>query len=164
MGKLSFLKIKILKILLQKSNCYGTIITVSTQLTVRCLKMNIQINNSSDDPIYLQIKNQIKSQIISGDLQVGDKLPSIRFMAKELRISMITAKRAFDELEAEGFIDSVQGKGNFVARQNKELIREEYLKKIEEKIQDIIEFSDIIGLSNKEIMQMIKSFLEGSYE
>ena len=85
-------------------------------------------------------------------------------MAKELRISMITAKRAFDELEAEGFIDSVQGKGNFVARQNKELIREEYLKKIEEKIQDIIEFSDIIGLSNKEIMQMIKSFLEGSYE
>ena len=126
--------------------------------------MNIQINNSSDDPIYLQIKNQIKSQIISGDLQVGDKLPSIRFMAKELRISMITAKRAFDELEAEGFIDSVQGKGNFVARQNKELIREEYLKKIEEKIQDIIELSDIIGLSNKEIMQMIKSFLEGSYE
>ena len=126
--------------------------------------MNIQINNSSDDPIYLQIKNQIKSQIISGDLQVGDKLPSIRFMAKELRISMITAKRAFDELEAEGFIDSVQGKGNFVARQNKELIREEYLKKIEEKIQDIIEFSDIIGLSKKEIMQMIKSFLEGSYE
>lgn len=77
---------------------------------------------------------------------------------------MITAKRAFDELEAEGFIDSVQGKGNFVARQNKELIREEYLKKIEERIQDIIEFSDIIGLSNKEIMQMIKSFLEGSYE
>lgn len=126
--------------------------------------MNIQINNSSNDPIYLQIKNQIKSQIISGDLQVGDKLPSIRFMAKELRISMITAKRAFDELEAEGFIDSVQGKGNFVARQNKELIREEYLKKIEEKIQDIIEFSDIIGLSNSEIMQMIKSFLEGSYE
>ncbi len=126
--------------------------------------MNIQINNSSNDPIYLQIKNQIKSQIISGDLQVGDKLPSIRFMAKELRISMITAKRAFDELEAEGFIDSVQGKGNFVARQNKELIREEYLKKIEERIQDIIEFSDIIGLSNREIMQMIKSFLEGSYE
>lgn len=126
--------------------------------------MNIQINNSSNDPIYLQIKNQIKSQIISGDLQVGDKLPSIRFMAKELRISMITAKRAFDELEAEGFIDSVQGKGNFVARQNKELIREEYLKKIEERIQDIIEFSNIIGLSNKEIMQMIKSFLEGSYE
>ena len=157
-------KMQKIKFLLQKPNCYGIIITVSTQLTVRCLKMNIQINNSSNDPIYLQIKNQIKSQIISGDLQVGDKLPSIRFMAKELRISMITAKRAFDELEAEGFINSVQGKGNFVARQNKELIREEYLKKIEERIQDIIEFSDIIGLSNKEIIQMIKSFLEGSYE
>lgn len=92
--------------------------------------MNIQINNSSDDPIYLQIKNQIKVQIISGDLKVGEQLPSIRFLAKELRISMLTAKRAYDELELDGFINSVQGKGNFVAAQNKELIREEYLKKL----------------------------------
>jgi len=126
--------------------------------------MNIQINNSSDDPIYLQIKNQIKSQIISGDLQVGDKLPSIRFMAKELRISMITAKRAFDELEAEGFIDSVQGKGNFVARQNKELIREEYLKRIESKLQEVVELSEIAGVSNDELVQMLRSYVEGKYE
>lgn len=126
--------------------------------------MNIQINNSNDDPIYLQIKNQIKAQIISGDLKVGQQLPSIRFLAKELRISMVTAKRAFDELELDGFINSVQGKGNFVASQNKELIREEYLKKIEGKIEEIIELSQISGLSNDELLQMLKTFMEGEYE
>lgn len=126
--------------------------------------MNIQINNSSDDPIYLQIKNQIKVQIISGDLKVGEQLPSIRFLAKELRISMLTAKRAYDELELDGFINSVQGKGNFVAAQNKELIREEYLKKIEEKLQEIVELSEIARITNDELVQMIKSYVEGKYE
>lgn len=126
--------------------------------------MNIQINNSIDDPIYLQIKNQIKVQIISGDLKVGEQLPSIRFLAKELRISMLTAKRAYDELELDGFINSVQGKGNFVAAQNKELIREEYLKKIEEKLQEIVELSEIAGITNDELVQMLKSYVEGKYE
>ena len=126
--------------------------------------MNIQINNSSDDPIYLQIKNQIKIQIISGDLKVGEQLPSIRFLAKELRISMLTAKRAYDELELDGFINSVQGKGNFVAAQNKELIREEYLKKIEEKLQEIVELSEIARITNDELVQMLKSYVEGKYE
>ncbi|MBF1306859.1 MAG: GntR family transcriptional regulator [Parvimonas micra] len=126
--------------------------------------MNIQINNSSDDPIYLQIKNQIKVQIISGDLKVGEQLPSIRFLAKELRISMLTAKRAYDELELDGFINSVQGKGNFVAAQNKELIREEYLKKIEEKLQEIVELSEIAKITNDELVQMLKSYVEGKYE
>lgn len=126
--------------------------------------MNIQINNSSDDPIYLQIKNQIKTQIISGDLKVGELLPSIRFLAKELRISMLTAKRAYDELELDGFINSVQGKGNFVAAQNKELIREEYLKKIEEKLQEIVELSKIARITNDELVQMLKSYVEGKYE
>lgn len=126
--------------------------------------MNIQINNSSDAPIYLQIKNQIKVQIISGDLKVGEQLPSIRFLAKELRISMLTAKRAYDELELDGFINSVQGKGNFVAAQNKELIREEYLKKIEEKLQEIVELSEIARITNDELVQMLKSYVEGKYE
>lgn len=126
--------------------------------------MNIQINNSSDDPIYLQIKNQIKVQIISGDLKIGEQLPSIRFLAKELRISMLTAKRAYDELELDGFINSVQGKGNFVAAQNKELIREEYLKKIEEKLQEIVELSEIARITNDELVQMLKSYVEGKYE
>lgn len=126
--------------------------------------MNIQINNSSDDPIYLQIKNRIKAQIISGDLKVGEQLPSIRFLAKELRVSMLTAKRAFDELELDGFINSVQGKGNFVAAQNKELIREEYLKKIESKLQEVVELSEIADVSSDELIEMLKSYVEGEYE
>lgn len=126
--------------------------------------MNIQINNSSDDPIYLQIKNQIKAQIISGELKVGEQLPSIRFLAKELRVSMITAKRAFDELELDGFINSVQGKGNFVAAQNRELIREEYLKRIESKLQEVVGLSEIAGISNDELVQMLRSYVEGKYE
>lgn len=126
--------------------------------------MNIQINNSSDEPIYLQIKNQIKAQIISGDLKVGEQLPSIRFLAKEIRVSMLTAKRAFDELELDGFINSVQGKGNFVAAQNKELIREEYLKKIESKLQEVVELSEIADVSSDELIKMLKSCVEGEYE
>ena len=93
--------------------------------------MNIIIRNSSDMPIYEQIKEQLKKQIIEGKLKEGEQLPSIRYLAKELRISVITTKRAYDELEIEGFINSVQGKGSFVAIQNQDLIREEYLKKIE---------------------------------
>ena len=126
--------------------------------------MNIQINNSSDDPIYLQIKDQIKAQIISGDLKVGEQLPSIRFLAKELRVSMLTSKRAFDELELDGFINSVQGKGNFVAAQNKELIREEYLKRIESKLQEVVELSEIADVSSDELVEMLKSYVEGEYE
>ena len=126
--------------------------------------MNIQINNSSDEPIYLQIKNQIKAQIISGDLKVGEQLPSIRFLAKEIRVSMLTAKRAFDELELDGFINSVKGKGNFVAAQNKELIREEYLKKIESKLQEVVELSEIADVSSDELIKMLKSYVEGEYE
>ncbi|MDO5022714.1 MAG: GntR family transcriptional regulator [Eubacteriales bacterium] len=126
--------------------------------------MNIQINNSSDDPIYLQIKNQIKAQIMSGELKAHEQLPSIRFLAKELRVSMITAKRAFDELELDGFINSVQGKGNFVAAQNKELIREEYLKRIESKLQEVVELSEIAGVSIDELVLMLKSYVEGEYE
>lgn len=126
--------------------------------------MNIQINNSSADPIYLQIKNQIKAQIISGSLKTGEQLPSIRFMAKELRVSMITVKRAFDELELDGFINSVQGKGNFVAHQNKELIREEYLKRIESKLQEAVELGRIAGISDEELSIMLETYMEGEYE
>jgi len=125
--------------------------------------MNIQIINSNDEPIYLQIKNQIKSQIMSGELKEGEQLPSIRFLAKELRVSMITAKRAFDELELEGFINSMQGKGNFVAGQNKELVREEFLKRIEQKLEEITELSEISGITIEEIISMLKNIKEDSY-
>ena len=125
--------------------------------------MNIQIINSNNEPIYLQIKNQIKSQIMSGELKEGEQLPSIRFLAKELRVSMITAKRAFDELELEGFINSVQGKGNFVAGQNKELVREEFLKRMEQKLEEITELSEISRISIEEIISMLKNIKEDSY-
>ncbi len=81
--------------------------------------MNIQIKNASNEPIYLQIKKQLKDAIISGELEEDAQLPSIRFLAKELRVSVITTKRAYDELEREGFLHSVQGKGSFVAAQNR---------------------------------------------
>ena len=125
--------------------------------------MNIQIINSNNEPIYLQIKNQIKSQIMSGELKEGEQLPSIRFLAKELRVSMITAKRAFDELELEGFINSVQGKGNFVAGQNTELVREEFLKRMEQKLEEITELSEISGITIEEIISMLKNIKEDSY-
>ena len=125
--------------------------------------MNIQIINSNNEPIYLQIKNQIKSQIMSGELKEGEQLPSIRFLAKELRVSMITAKRAFDELELEGFINSVQGKGNFVAGQNKELVREEFLKRMEQKLEEITELSEISGITIEEIISMLKNIKEDPY-
>ena len=121
--------------------------------------MNIQIINSNNEPIYLQIKKQI----MSGELKEGEQLPSIRFLAKELRVSMITAKRAFDELELEGFINSVQGKGNFVAGQNKELVREEFLKRMEQKLEEITELSEISGITIEEIISMLKNIKEDSY-
>jgi len=96
--------------------------------------LDIILSNMSDRPIYEQIYNQIKNAIISGELKEGDMLPSIRALAKDLRISVITTKRAYDELERDGYIYTVAGKGCYVAKKNMELIREEYLKRIEEHI------------------------------
>ena len=101
--------------------------------------LNIIIRNSSDQPIYDQICTQIKNQIISGELNEGDTLPSMRLLAKELRISVITTKRAYEELEREGFIISVTGKGSFVARKNVDFIKEELLRKIETKMKEIVD-------------------------
>lgn len=117
--------------------------------------MDIQIRNSSDDPIYLQIKNQLKRAIITGGLAPGDQLPSIRLLAKELRVSVITTKRAYDELEKEGFINSVVGKGSFVAAQNSELLREEYLRKLEAALQDVLKYASLAQLGRAELIEMI---------
>lgn len=117
--------------------------------------MDIQIRNSSDDPIYLQIKNQLKRAIITGELAAGDQLPSIRLLAKELRVSVITTKRAYDELEKEGFTNSVVGKGSFVAAQNSELLREEYLRKLESALRDALKYAALAQLSRAELLEMI---------
>lgn len=122
--------------------------------------MRILISNSSNEPIYEQISSQIKAMIFKGDLKEGDMLPSIRGLAKDLQISVITTKRAYDELEREGFIESVQGKGSFVASQNKELMREMKLKIIEEKLQEVVKESNILGLSYSEVSEMLRILFE----
>ena len=122
--------------------------------------MDILIDNKSSAPIYDQIYSQIKSQIISEALKEHEMLPSIRGLAKDLRISFITTKRAYDELEKEGFINTIQAKGCFVAPKNTELIREENLKRIEEHIEQIIKLAETCNLSNEDIIDMVKFGLE----
>ena len=124
--------------------------------------MHILIDNKSGAPIYDQIYSQIKAQIISGELQENDLLPSIRGLAKDLRISFITTKRAYDELEQEGFLYTIPGKGSFVAPKNVELLREEHLKKIEDHIEQIKKLAVSCGLSREEILEMVRFSLEES--
>ena len=124
--------------------------------------MHVLIDNKSGAPIYDQIYSQIKAQIISGELQENDLLPSIRGLAKDLRISFITTKRAYDELEQEGFLYTIPGKGSFVAPKNVELLREEHLKKIEDHIEQIKKLAVSCGLSREEILEMVRFSLEES--
>lgn len=125
--------------------------------------MNIYIDNKSGTPIYDQIYSQIKNEILSGNLQEDDALPSIRNLAKDLRISVITTKRAYDELEKEGFIYTLPAKGCFVAPKNLELIREENLKKIEGCMDEIRKLAASCNLSKKDIIEMFYT-LEGDEE
>ena len=101
--------------------------------------MEIYLSNSGQEPIYAQITRQIKQQILSGQLHEGDALPSIRLLAKELRISVITTKRAYEDLEAEGFLVTQPGRGSFVAPQNPALLHEQHLKKVEDCLQGAVE-------------------------
>ena len=118
--------------------------------------MNIIISNSSQDPIYEQIVIQIKTSIMKDELSQGEALPSIRVLAKELRISVITTKRAYEELERDGFIETVPGKGSYVSGQNKDLIREKRLTSIEEKLTEVISESKLLNLSLEELQSMLK--------
>lgn len=118
--------------------------------------MNIIIRNANDQPIYEQIRTQIKSCILSGALSEGDALPSIRVLAKDLRISVITTKRAYDELEREGFIHTVAGKGCYVASRNSELIREANLRQIEEHMRAITRLALACRLTDGEIAEMFR--------
>jgi len=118
--------------------------------------LTVIIDNKSGAPIYDQIYSQIKNQIISGILKENDPLPSIRGLAKDLKISFITTKRAYDELEREGFIYTIQAKGCYVAPKNIELLREENLKKIEELIEEIVRLSAACNLTKKDIVNMLE--------
>lgn len=116
--------------------------------------MLIFIDNKSGTPIYDQIYTQLKGQIISGALKEDESLPSIRGLAKDLRISVITTKRAYDELEQEGFIYTLPGKGSFVAKRNVQLVREENLRQIEQAMQEIRHLACASGLTRAEILEM----------
>jgi len=122
--------------------------------------MNIIISNYSEQPIYEQITEQIKDHIIKGILREADLLPSIRNLARELKISVITTKRAYVELEKEGFITIVPGKGCYVATQNKELLRESRIRIVEDKLVEAVNAAKSIGLSFEELMEMLKLFYE----
>ena len=122
--------------------------------------MQIYLSNSGQEPIYAQITRQIKQQILSGALRPGDALPSIRLLARELRISVITTKRAYADLESQGFIETVQGKGSFVAGGNKELIREEHLREIEGHLSRAVEAGRDLGLGPAELREMLDLLLD----
>ena len=123
--------------------------------------LNIVISNSSGKPIYEQITNQVKAAILSGELSPGDALPSMRLLAKELRISVITTKRAYEELEREGFVETVVGKGSFVARQNRELLREARLREVEARLEQAVEAARAGGVSLAELQEMLTLLCEG---
>jgi GntR family transcriptional regulator len=117
--------------------------------------MRIVISNASPDPIYEQIVGQVKAQILSGELAEGAPLPSIRRLALDLQISVITSKRAYDELEREGFIDTVAGKGTFVAAQNAEFMREKRMKAVEDKLGAAVAEARLLRVSPSQLHEML---------
>lgn len=124
------------------------------------VQMNIIISNNNDQPIYSQIKAQLKELILRGELVEKSALPSIRKLAKDLQISVITTKRAYDELENEGFIETFPGKGSFVATQNHELLKEKQMKLIEDKLSEVIQDSKAYNISVEELVQMLTLLYE----
>lgn len=118
--------------------------------------MDIRISNADARPIYEQLRQQIRKAILSGELREGEALPSIRALAKDLRISVITTKRAYDELEKDGLIVTVAGKGCFVAPKNLEMMREEHLKQIEQHLRAVIQLARPLELSYEDILEMLK--------
>ena len=118
--------------------------------------MDIIISNSSSSPIYEQITRQIKDHILQGELKAGDALPSMRMLAKELRISLITTKRAYEELERDGFIETVPGKGCFVSEKNTEFLREEQLRQVEGFLQQAADAARRCGLRLDELREMLE--------
>ena len=124
-------------------------------------QLDIILSNSSGKPIYEQIADQVKEQIMTGALSAGDALPSMRLLAKELRISVITTKRAYEELERDGFLENVPGKGCFVAPQNRELMREAQLRRVEERLSQAVDEARKGGFSLEELQEMLNILYQG---
>ena len=123
--------------------------------------MNLILRNASGQPIYDQITSQIKALILSGELKTGDALPSMRALAKDLRISVITTKRAYEDLESAGFIFTQPGRGSFVAAQNPALVREEHLKKVETCLQGAVDAARLGGIGYEEVCETLRLLWEG---
>lgn len=122
--------------------------------------MHIVLSNSTSLPIYEQIKEQIKAQILSGELAEGEKLPSLRRLAADLKISVLTTTRAYNELEAEGYITSQQGKGFFVMSSSSQLLREQLLKNVEAQLQGAIDVAEKAGMSREELLALLNLLME----
>lgn len=123
--------------------------------------MDIVIANGSSSPIYEQIASQVKAAIMIGELTAGEALPSIRALANDLRISVITTKRAYEDLERDGFILTQQGRGSFVADQNPALLREEHLKKVEDCLQGAVDAARLGGIGYDEVAETLRLLWEG---
>ena len=123
--------------------------------------MDIILSNTSGKPIYTQIADQVKEQIMTGVLAPGEALPSMRLLARELRISVITTKRAYEDLERDGFLENVPGKGCFVAPQNRELLREAQLRRVEEHLTRAVEEARKGGLALSEVQEMLNILYSG---
>ena len=117
--------------------------------------MDIIISNSSNEPIYLQIVNQIKAMIMSGELSPGDALPSMRNLAMQMRVSLITTKRAYEELERDGFIETYTGRGSFVMAQNEEFLKEENLRQIEKLMAEAVDKAKMSGVTPEEMKEIL---------
>ena len=135
--------------------CTCTISTVGGAL------VEIILSNSSNKPIYEQITSQMKALIMSGELKAGDSLPSMRTLAKSLHISVITAQHAYEDLSRDGFIETVAGKGTFVAAQNKDFLREENLRVIEEKLQEVVDTGKMAGIQLDQLIDILTIFYKG---
>ncbi|MGL4741254.1 MAG: GntR family transcriptional regulator [Sarcina sp.] len=123
--------------------------------------MDIIITNSAGVPIYEQISSQIKTMIMKGKLLEGEALPSMRALAKDLRISVITTKRAYSDLERDGFIESITGKGSFVAKKNLEIIKEEQLRQIEENLEKIVDIAKENDINCNQLIEMLELIYKG---
>ena len=124
------------------------------------MSLNIIITNSNDTPIFMQIKDSIKESIFNDTLTEGESLPSVRTLASDLKISFLTVKRAYDELEKEGFIKTIPGKGSFISPKNLELIREEKLKEIEKKVEEIYDIAKLSNIKKEEVKELFEIIFE----
>ena len=124
------------------------------------MSLNIIITNSNDTPIFMQIKDSIKESIFNDTLKEGESLPSVRTLASDLKISFLTVKRAYDELEKEGFIKTIPGKGSFISPKNLELIREEKLKEIEKKVEEIYDIAKLSNIKKEEVKELFENIFE----